>query len=171
MYRPGSDDHKNRAHQLYPRSASLPQCGQNPCPSKALWTVSTTSQMLSMPLTGSLVNRPTSSTLCCGRSPPIWSLRAPSAANLALEKVAQKTINYLPNLVKKCTPPHTRTGRRINPKCALYAPYLSAIRARRLLIAELIGGATILCRLIICPRETILETFIQNVSVRLFVPC
>src|ERR1700680_345112 len=88
-------------------------------PSKALWTVSTTSQMLSMPLTASLVNRPTSSTLCCERSPPIWSRCAPNAANLALENVAQKTINYLPNLAKKCAPHHTETGRRINPKCAL----------------------------------------------------
>ena len=59
------------------------------------------------------------STLSCGRSPPIWSHCAPNAANLALENVAQKTINYLPNLAKKCTPHHTETGRRINPKCAL----------------------------------------------------
>src|ERR1700740_3451758 len=72
-----------------------------------------------MPLTASLVNRPSSLTLCFGRSPPIWSRCAPNAANLALENVAQKTINYLPNLAKKCVPHHTETGRKINPKCAL----------------------------------------------------
>ncbi len=49
----------------------------------------------------------------------IASSGAPNAANLALENVAQKTINYLPNLVKKCAPHHTETARRINPKCAL----------------------------------------------------
>src|SRR5258705_6777981 len=88
-------------------------------PSKALWTAFTISPMPSMPLTASLVNRPSSSTHCCGRSPPIWSRCAPNAANLALENVAQKTINYLPNLAKKCIPHHTETGRKINPKCAL----------------------------------------------------
>ena len=49
----------------------------------------------------------------------VMSRCAPNAANLALENVAQKTINYLPNLVKKCAPHHTETGRRNNPKCAL----------------------------------------------------
>src|SRR5271165_5290273 len=88
-------------------------------PLKALWTASTISQTLSMPLTASLVNRPSSSMLSCARSPPIWSHCVPNAANLALENVAQKTINYLPNLVKKCASHHTETSRRINPKCAL----------------------------------------------------
>src|SRR5271166_462227 len=88
-------------------------------PLKALWTASTISQTLSMPLTASLVNRPSSSMLSCARSPPIWSRCAPNAANLALENVAQKTINYLPNLAKKCIPHHTETGRKRNPKCAL----------------------------------------------------
>src|ERR1700722_9603907 len=88
-------------------------------PSKALWTASIITQMPSMPPTASLVNRPSSSMLCFAQSPPIWSRCAPNAANLALENVAQKTINYLPNLVKKCAPHHTETGRRINPKCAL----------------------------------------------------
>src|ERR1700686_2299994 len=88
-------------------------------PSKALWTASIITQMPSMPPTASLVNRPSSSMLCFAPSPPIWSHCAPNAANLALENVAQKTINYLPNLAKKCTPHHTETGRRINPKCAL----------------------------------------------------
>jgi len=74
---------------------------------------------VSMPPTASLANRPSSSMLCFARSPPIWSRCAPNAANLALENVAQKTINYLPNLVKKCAPHHTETGRRIYPKCAL----------------------------------------------------
>ncbi len=53
-----------------------------------------------------------SSMLCFARSPPIWSRCAPNAANLALENVAQKTINYLPNLVKKCAPPPSGTGQR-----------------------------------------------------------
>src|SRR5208337_1589363 len=59
------------------------------------------------------------SMLSCARSPPIWSHCVPNAANLALENVAQKTINYLPNLVMKCASHHTETSRRINPKCAL----------------------------------------------------
>src|SRR5271165_5047046 len=88
-------------------------------PSKALWTASIITQMPSMPRTASLVNRPSSSMLCFARSPPIWSRCAPNAANLALENVAQKTINYLPNLAKKCIPHHTETGRKRNPKCAL----------------------------------------------------
>ena len=88
-------------------------------PSKALWTASIITQMPSMPPTASLANRPSSLMLCFARLPPIWSRSAPNAANLALENVAQKTINYLPNLVKKCAPHHTETGRRINPKCAL----------------------------------------------------
>src|SRR5258708_37934753 len=88
-------------------------------PLKALWTAYIISQTLSMPLTANLVNRPNSSMLSCGRSPPTWSRRAPNAANLALESVDRKTINYLPNLVKKCAPRHTETGPRINPKCAL----------------------------------------------------
>src|SRR5271157_5216178 len=88
-------------------------------PSKALWTASIITQMPSMPRTASLVNRPSSSMLCFARSPPIWSRCAPNAANLALENVAQKTINYLPNLAKKCIPQHTETGQKINPKCAL----------------------------------------------------
>src|SRR5882757_8938086 len=88
-------------------------------PSKALWTASIITQMPSMPPTASLVNRPSSSMLCFARSPPIWSRGAPNAANLALANGAQKTINYLPNLVKKCARHHTETGREINPKCAL----------------------------------------------------
>src|SRR6476660_8710648 len=88
-------------------------------PSKALWTASIITQMPSMPPTASLVNRPSSSMLCFAQSPPIWSRCAPNAANLALENVAQKTINYLPSLAKKCIPHHTETGRKINPKCAL----------------------------------------------------
>src|SRR5271170_6393799 len=88
-------------------------------PSKALWTASIITQMPSMPPTASLVNRPSSSMLCFAPSPTIWSHCAPNAANLALANVAQKTINYLPNPVKKWAPHHTETGRRINPKCAL----------------------------------------------------
>src|SRR5260370_27037331 len=88
-------------------------------PSKARWTASTISQTPFMPLTASLLNRPCSSTPSYVRSPRIWSHCVPTAANLALENVAQKTINYLPILVVKCTPYHIETVRRINPKCAL----------------------------------------------------
>ena len=88
-------------------------------PLKALWTASTILQTLSMPPIASLVNRLSSSMLSCAPSPPIWSHCVPNAANLALENVAQKTINYLPNLVKKCASHHTETSRRINPKWAL----------------------------------------------------
>src|SRR5271169_1407297 len=87
--------------------------------SKALWTASTISQTPSMPLTASLANRPCSSTLCFVPSPLIWSHCVPTAANLALENVVRKTINYLPNLVKKCASHHTETVRRITPKCGL----------------------------------------------------
>ncbi len=73
-------------------------------PSKALWTASIITQMPSMPPTAAPVNRPSSSMLCFAPSPPIWSPGAPNAANLALANVAQKTINYLPNLVKKWAP-------------------------------------------------------------------
>src|SRR5260370_39129652 len=72
-----------------------------------------------MPLSASLLNRPCSSTADYVRSLRIWSHSVPTAANLALENVAQKTINYLPILVVKCTPYHTQTLRRINPKCDL----------------------------------------------------
>src|SRR5260370_4771691 len=72
-----------------------------------------------MPLSASLLNRPFRSPPSYVRSPRIWSHSVPTAANLALENVAQKTINYLPILVVKCTPYHTETVRRLNPKCAL----------------------------------------------------
>src|SRR6266404_5055186 len=88
-------------------------------PSKVRWIASTISQMPSMPLTASLVNKLCSSTLCYAPSPPIWSHCVPTAANLALENGAQKTINYLPNPAIKCAPHHTETVRRITPKCAL----------------------------------------------------
>src|SRR5271166_5555752 len=88
-------------------------------PLKARWIASTILQTLSMLLTASLVNRPCSSTLCYVLKPPIWSHCVPIAANLALENVAQKTINSLPNLVIKCAPHHTETVRRITPKCRL----------------------------------------------------
>src|SRR5271166_3644287 len=102
-------------------------------PLKALWTASTISQTLSMPLTASLVNRPSSSMLSCARSPPIWSHCVPNAANLALENVAQKTINYLPNLVKKCASHHTETIRNV--------PYLRAILdCPRRVIGSVIGN-------------------------------
>src|SRR5271165_3730171 len=104
-------------------------------PLKALWTASTISQTLSMPLTASLVNRPSSSMLSCARSPPIWSHCVPNAANLALENVAQKTINYLPNLVKKCASHHTETSRRINPKCALSSCHSSLSNSLSILLA------------------------------------
>jgi hypothetical protein len=52
------------------------------------------SQMPSMPPTASLGNRPSSWLLCFEPSPPIWSRGAPNVASLALENVAQKTINY-----------------------------------------------------------------------------
>src|SRR6266403_6359064 len=88
-------------------------------PSKVRWIASTISQMPSMPLTASLVNKLCSSTLCYAPSPPIWSHCVPTAANLALENGAQKTINYLPNPAIKCAPHHTEIVRRITPKCAL----------------------------------------------------
>src|SRR5260370_5988715 len=96
-----------------------------------------------MPLSASLLNRPCSSTPSYVRSPRIWSHCVPTAANLALENVAQKTINYLPILVVKCTPYHTETVRRINPKCALSSRHsqltptqIIESRLRNLLIAK-----------------------------------
>ena len=43
----------------------------------------------------------------------------PKRSEPRARKRRPKTINYLPNLAKKCIPHHTETGRKINPKCAL----------------------------------------------------
>ena len=90
----------NLIRALMQRAALTYDVDWSEFPSKALWTASIITQMPSMPRTASLVNRPSSSMLCFARSPPIWSRCAERSEPRALENVAQKTINYLPNLQK-----------------------------------------------------------------------
>jgi Transposase DDE domain len=71
----------NLIRALMQRAASTYDVDLERFPLKALWTASIISQTLSMLLTASLANRPNSSMLSCGRSPPIWSRCAPNEAN------------------------------------------------------------------------------------------